>query len=231
MYMNNQFPNGVFEFHCRGFIVDTITYVGPNARLARYTGIDSGERLVNVKQRLEMFRQNVILWKQEVTKAASDLYTLYQNTEEAFWRTMMADRTMHWASVPSSSHIYFDTFMGRAEVPTEFVEAHPEVPAEDMKRVYIRPFTNSAVPRCHGRSFIITSKGYLGIAPIKTKAGDLVCVLDRGIVPFVLRDAVDSEGRSLGHYNFVGESYIHGIMDGEATRQAGEEDVKVMVLN
>ena len=40
--------------------------------------------------------------------------------------------------------------------------------------------------------------------------GDLICLLAGGEVPFILR----SKGESL--YQFIGESYVHGIMDGSA---------------
>ncbi|KAH7420096.1 heterokaryon incompatibility protein-domain-containing protein [Cadophora sp. MPI-SDFR-AT-0126] len=55
----------------------------------------------------------------------------------------------------------------------------------------------------------ISQKGYVGMAPEFAIAGDLVCVIYGAIVPFVLRKV--GEG-----YELVGESYVYGIMDGEA---------------
>ncbi len=43
------------------------------------------------------------------------------------------------------------------------------------------------------------------------KAGDVVCLLRGGDVPFVLRRL--SSGN--GCYQLIGEAYVHGIMQGE----------------
>ncbi|PQE29702.1 Heterokaryon incompatibility protein [Rutstroemia sp. NJR-2017a WRK4] len=62
------------------------------------------------------------------------------------------------------------------------------------------------------RAFFVTEKGYMGLGPSSMVEGDLVYVLSGGQVPFILRPTISAEGFAL-----VGESYIHGIMDGEAT--------------
>jgi hypothetical protein len=61
---------------------------------------------------------------------------------------------------------------------------------------------------CH-RRLILSKRKYLGLAPELTEPGDKICILGGGSVPFILRQ---EEGRWIS----VGESYIHGIMDGEA---------------
>src|SRR5205807_1939846 len=112
-------------------------------------------------------KANMMIWKQEASNAAPDPYSPRQTKNQAFWRTLMADRMKDWSRLPSDSeNIYFETFMAAGDdVPPEFKEAHPEIFDEDMKRMYVKPFTDVAVPRCHGRSFVITSKGYIGLAP------------------------------------------------------------------
>jgi len=50
-------------------------------------------------------------------------------------------------------------------------------------------------------------------------------VLEGGSVPFVLR------GLDEGGYKFIGESYVHGIMEGEALLRKKTSDVQVFVLN
>jgi hypothetical protein len=63
-------------------------------------------------------------------------------------------------------------------------------------------------------------KGYFGLAPSNTHIGDLVCVLKGRSVPFVLRQ------KGGPYYKFLGDSYVHGIMNGECVQQAKPEDVK-----
>ncbi|KAK4210132.1 hypothetical protein QBC37DRAFT_429210, partial [Rhypophila decipiens] len=51
----------------------------------------------------------------------------------------------------------------------------------------------------------------MGMAVTRFKNGDRLCLPMSGDVPWLVRPS-----RS-GTYTFVGESYVHGIMDGEAT--------------
>jgi hypothetical protein len=63
----------------------------------------------------------------------------------------------------------------------------------------------------HGRNrrLVITEKGYLGLGVNSCMRGDLVCVLFGCSTPVFLRRVEE-------HYVFLGEAYLHGIMDGEA---------------
>jgi hypothetical protein len=60
------------------------------------------------------------------------------------------------------------------------------------------------------RSFFVTKRGYIGIGPDTMGPGDTVCTLFGSTVPFILRAVEDSE-----KFRLIGESYVHGIMDGE----------------
>jgi hypothetical protein len=73
-----------------------------------------------------------------------------------------------------------------------------------------------------GRTYGTTEKGYMGVFPAVCRVGDLVVVLATGRVPYVLRPI---EG---DRYTFVGECYVHGIMDGEA--MVDGQDLEKFVL-
>lgn len=62
-----------------------------------------------------------------------------------------------------------------------------------------------------GRRFATTRGGYMGLVRKDVAVGDEVFVLLGGEVLYVLRPERD-------HYLFVGECYLHGLMDGEAMR-------------
>lgn len=67
--------------------------------------------------------------------------------------------------------------------------------------------------------FFVTKKGYIGVGPPDTKAGDEVWIFHGGNVPFISRRTeVDSDlmFESHHHVRLVGDAYVHGIMDGEA---------------
>ncbi|KAM4068138.1 heterokaryon incompatibility protein [Hirsutella rhossiliensis] len=78
---------------------------------------------------------------------------------------------------------------------------------------------------CFNRNFIITLGGRMGIAPQATRREDLVFVIFGGGVPYIIRK---QRGDSL----FVGESYIDGLMRGEAVYawQRGEMENEILEL-
>ena len=59
------------------------------------------------------------------------------------------------------------------------------------------------------RRLFYSKKGYFGLGPAVMQPGDIVCVLFGTQVPFILR-------RKDSCYQLVGQSYVHGIMHGEA---------------
>jgi hypothetical protein len=64
---------------------------------------------------------------------------------------------------------------------------------------------------CYNRSFVITSNGQMGIVPSSTRVGDTIAIMPGSGVPYVLR----YQGPS---WVLIGESYIHGLMNGEAIK-------------
>ncbi|KAH6695893.1 hypothetical protein BKA61DRAFT_531543 [Leptodontidium sp. MPI-SDFR-AT-0119] len=75
---------------------------------------------------------------------------------------------------------------------------------------------------CKGRRLVLSSEGHLCLAPVRSQVGDKIVVLVGGKVPYILRKT--DEG-----FEIIGESYVHGIMDGEilssfaANKGAGED--------
>ena len=60
----------------------------------------------------------------------------------------------------------------------------------------------------HGMRCCHTERGYIGLGPLTTEVGDLVCVLEGHKSPVLLR-------RRDSHYIFVGDCDVVGIMNGE----------------
>ncbi|MCJ1389269.1 hypothetical protein MMC18_002125 [Xylographa bjoerkii] len=74
------------------------------------------------------------------------------------------------------------------------------------------------------RVFFTTRGGYIGLAPEAAKESDVVCVVLGGEVPYIVRP------RENGHYLYVGECYVHGLMDGQALRGYEEGDLKMQEI-
>ena len=65
---------------------------------------------------------------------------------------------------------------------------------------------------CGHRVLFVTARGYMGLGPWNAKVGDHVCVLKGADTPFLLRPVERKDER----YTLVGETYVLGIMEGEA---------------
>ncbi|KAI1199330.1 heterokaryon incompatibility protein-domain-containing protein [Nemania serpens] len=61
-----------------------------------------------------------------------------------------------------------------------------------------------------GRRIFRTEKGFVGLGPAAARVGDSVCVLLGGQMMYALRPVAGE------HHEFIGECYVHGLMDGEA---------------
>lgn len=129
----------------------------------------------------------------------------------------MTDRMFDRSPTPLfSSNLHFDTWLDYADVPLKFARRYPDIPSEEIKCLYVEPFTDAVIPRCAFQSFVITTKGYSGPAPSKTQIRDLACILlEGGYVPFILRPFIAEaaeQGKNFSdpeYYTFIEESYIH----------------------
>lgn len=65
------------------------------------------------------------------------------------------------------------------------------------------------------RRLMRTSKGYLALASRCVRVDDEVWLPGGGPTPFILRPLPGSDG----HYSFLAECYVHGIMNGEAVQE------------
>jgi hypothetical protein len=68
----------------------------------------------------------------------------------------------------------------------------------------------SSVLKMAGRKVFRTQNGYVGLGPAGLLDGDILVVFFGASLPYILRP------RDGGVYEFVGEAYCEGIMDGEA---------------
>jgi hypothetical protein len=105
------------------------------------------------------------------------------------------------------------------DIPDYLLEI-PLDQAEEKTRATF--FQNTLLRVCYGRKYFLTQGGYMGIGSIHMEPGDLVCITRGASVPLILRETrkfvggYDSQPlQVLRERIFVGESYIHGLMDGE----------------
>ena len=70
-----------------------------------------------------------------------------------------------------------------------------------------------------------TSKGYVGFGKSKMEVGDQVWMLCGGRTPFILRPALEDE-----RYTLIGETYLHGFMQGEMITEELKARIKPVYL-
>lgn len=140
----------------------------------------------------------------------------------AYLRTLIADTfTSGYRTNGMSDPLHMDEFVESQSAPSDEATEEDDtgyVLGEEFVDDYCLGVSmlNYAIERATSyRRLMISSKGYIGLVPPKTQEGDLVCVLFGCSVPVILR-------KQGSHYIFIGESYVHGIMDGEAIQMMNE---------
>lgn len=72
-----------------------------------------------------------------------------------------------------------------------------------------------------------TNNGRFGFSCTGVQPGDVVCVFNDSVSPFVVRRVDEVEGRA--RWKLVGDAYVHGLMHGEADiSKMEEEDILLM---
>lgn len=75
------------------------------------------------------------------------------------------------------------------------------------------------------RDLFITEQGHLGFGMNTLELGDEIWVLAGVKVPLILRRQTGQ-----GQYRLIGESYVHGIMHGEAVDDKVQEKISSVIL-
>lgn len=157
------------------------------------------------------------LWHTICGKDRFDLEDRYVNGESAFFAytqtlsigcvTTSSRESRAYNNIPKSEWYaqgaaYLTKALGESE---DIALEIDEIAAGGDHFKWSRAANGASSHRC----FALTAKGYFALGPKVLEAGDIICVLFGGKMPFCLRP--------WGHqYLLVGECYVHGLMNGEA---------------
>ncbi|GAB1205249.1 hypothetical protein APSETT445_003922 [Aspergillus pseudonomiae] len=89
-----------------------------------------------------------------------------------------------------------------------------------MVRIDDHDFDQTFVHFYRGRLLYRTKRGYIGLGPWSVQAGDEVWVIAGARTPFVLRKSLINNSSDTERRSLIGETYVHGIMDGEVISSA-----------
>lgn len=94
----------------------------------------------------------------------------------------------------------------------------------DNGEYMLRDIESSFWAAFSGRRLFRTKKGLFGISNQVLQEGDSVWVLAGAETPFVLRNNTENE------WMIVGEAYVHGLMEGEATEKTPDSLSKILLI-
>ena len=131
---------------------------------------------------------------------------------ERLWRTLVADRGPHGADAPS----WYDRACLECLAHVDENGDLNTTLLKDMDRTAstMVTFLERVQRIIWNRVFFLTKAGnernaLFGLAPPKAETDDVVCIFYGCSVPVLIRPADDG-------FTFIGECYVHGMMDGEA---------------
>jgi hypothetical protein len=187
-------------------------------RVKKCTGLLRDEALEYAKRtcRVKNPCQSLAHWQSYIVKEAKKREGNYPgggSYHEATWRTLFANMgaTLGKETAPHVFAKIFEFDDGSHEV---------ELPPE-LEQVYAAQFdifhSYSA-----NRTLYWTEKGYIGLGPPHIEVDDIATVLYGGLTPYIVRNRA-------GEWLFVGETYAHGLMNGEAfsLENISEEDILI----
>jgi hypothetical protein len=185
-----------------GLTVDTIEEVG-----APWKAEDDYKTSVNL-----LFEQIAEFWDR-AQNLPHPVSTDPDFWSEALWRVPCADQQWHEysrrrAHIGAEAGVWEILARNRGDLSGY---------ADEAKQTAWRRYYLAMEVLYNFRPFI-SKKGYIGIAPEFASPGDMICIIFGAIAPYVLRR--HSEKR----FELVGETYVHGIMDGEAMEMGLEEE-------
>jgi len=174
----------------QGYVVDTISTVSGHFRVRN--------DIINIMAR----------WKDIMAESPQCPYE--QGYDGALWRLMLCDLV----DIEEPAIYGSDIGGRRAEEADEFVSRKSWDVSSLSELDDIVNF-----PVSTGKQFFMTDSGRIGIGDTDIMVGDIVSVLLRGKIPFILREAEEKKDGST-FYQLVWQAYIHGIMDGRSRERA-----------
>ncbi|KAL5314438.1 hypothetical protein ACEPPN_017078 [Leptodophora sp. 'Broadleaf-Isolate-01'] len=192
---------------------------------------DVGEALQGLpdEERVDDHRPMFRAWRLMI-QSNPRLYHRYDDLCHTFWKTITGDRRTIGRNgckiEPQDLKLYKTLWELCMERDSNTIDPGnmPEEEAEDLER-NMELFNHRIVAFCYGRKFFITRGGYMGMGPFGMEREDMVYLVEGATVPLILRGVervfvgdghqFPFQVQSENEFLFIGDAYVHGIMDGE----------------
>lgn len=162
---------------------------------------------------------------------------LKDKVPDKLWRTMIADRDADGNNTPAWYHRAALHSMALVDnnnnLPTQELlneihivpgQKHPRIVTEFLKRVQGVIWNRAFIEAEHSSRKPNETEPLFGIGSPETGPGDIICILFGCSVPCILKHHV-VEGKSV-YFEFIGEAYVYGRMDGEGISMLDDELMK-----
>lgn len=163
---------------------------------------------------ISRFEAIVILWVGGYDGSKPSMCDLQLDSElfQSYKSILFANILQPWANKHGRQEI---PKLSRLMLGQDRLTSVPAVPVRHRETYIVRSRQLRFGMRCFH-----TEKGYIGLGPLGTEAGDVVCILEGHKAPVLLR-------RRDSHYIFIGDCDVVGIMNGEVLEavRRGEAEV------
>ena len=175
-----------------------------------------------------------LAWEASCLELSQEIYNQPNTVPEGHWRTLIANKIISDACVVDQLHEYhlLRRLLGHISIhgcqpPNETLRTWEVVGLTVEEMLSTTDYHSSVNQAMHRRSFVSTQRGRIGLVPDRARVGDLICVLYNVSVPLVLRPRAYDEKI----FELVGESYVHGLMQGEALELHGQEGIQHFLID
>lgn len=169
----------------------------------------------------EIARQ-ALEWEASCLKIAQEIYEVSGGVPEQHWRTLIANR-LHTGK-PCTINL-IEAYHNLKKYLQHRTTSADRMPGTDDEIAVLMEFTTAAVAACYGRRYFATENHRVGLGPEDIKEGDLVCIFFSGPVPYILRPS-----QLNSNYMFLGESYVHGLMNSEALDMLDQGEIQTAIF-
>ncbi|KAF4956020.1 hypothetical protein FGADI_4193 [Fusarium gaditjirri] len=174
------------------------------------------------KEEEKAFYKSLRSWYPGRTRLADIAYPTQTSTTvpEALWRTLLTNIWLTTHPAPDACGDHFANYLARisdsaSDAKHDLRSKHKPDPEEGD--IFAIAVDDSGADK----ALFVTEKGYLGLGPARTEVGDVVSLIAGAHVPLVLRKG--GQGWIL-----IGETYVHGVMYGEAVNNGDFQKVDIV---
>jgi hypothetical protein len=221
------FQNNGLMLGISGQLIDEIVACGPHMQQPDLSGLSTFQRVCKLfSSGVEddaVFHE----WKKVAGLRSGRPYITGETRFDAYWQTLCAGavsqdtfeaardaltRWHHWEAYHEwADRLWLDTLgLDYRKWLYKFLSfvSRCIIALRRGFRIADQSFELGLLQQIHGRKFVRTRKGYLGLTSRLVCVGDKVGLFKGSKVPLIIR-------RKDTHWQLLGESYIHGMMYGE----------------